>query len=497
MGGSFQGTLPVAAEQATGRGVRGVVAAAAPHAAALGAEVLRAGGNAFDAVVTAGLAETVLLPPKCGLAGDLIALRLEPGQDAPTALLAIGGAPAGLVDAVARQGWGATGPSAVGVPGAPAGYAALAELGTRSLVELAAPAARLARDGFVWAPICTVLAEESHDLVARWNPEGTRYFPRGAAIAPGSVVRLPGLAAVLDEFAARGAGLFEGPVGDAAVAKVRQLGGVVTMEDLSRFGAADWCEPARGEVAGHEVWATPAPTHGPSLLAAVAAAQPGDDPGVVWQRVQTAIAERRGTLADPREGTSMVSAADADGNAVVVIHSNSYPRFGSGLVVADYDLILANRAGRGFTGEPGHPNFPAPGRRPATTLHAWAWGGDGRATLLGATPGGANQMPWNAQLIQQLVDDERPLGMLVVAPRWEWLQPDSDGEDGPAQGHGIRVEAGFAAADVDRLRAVADHLEEVARWGLRSAQQVLARPEPGAALTAAVDPRTGGTVVPA
>src|SRR5690606_39657242 len=65
---------------------------------------------------------------------------------------------------------------------------------------------------------------------------------------------------------------------------------------------------------------------------------------------------------------------------------------GSGLVVPEYDLILANRAGRGFTAEPGHPNFPEPGRRPATTLHLWAAGpGGGRPRVVGGTPGGANQ----------------------------------------------------------------------------------------------------------
>ena len=110
----------------------------------------------------------------------------------------------------------------------------------------------------------------------------------------------------------------------------------------------------------HTLWATPAPTHGPTLLAAVAAATPGDDPATQYRRVLAAIAQQRDVLADP-SGTSIVSAADRDGNAVVVVHSNSYPRYGSGLVVADYDLVLANRAGRGFNPDPGHANFPIAG----------------------------------------------------------------------------------------------------------------------------------------
>src|SRR5690606_40886656 len=99
---------------------------------------------------------------------------------------------------------------------------------------------------------------------------------------------------------------------------------------------------------------------------------------------------------------------------VVVIHSNSFPRFGSGLVVPEHDLILNNRPGRGFSPDPDHPNFPAPGRRPATTLHAWALSdSEGRPELLGGTPGGENQMPWNTQLLCQALTGESSPGLLV------------------------------------------------------------------------------------
>ncbi|MCU1650877.1 MAG: gamma-glutamyltransferase [Pseudonocardia sp.] len=83
---------------------------------------------------------------------------------------------------------------------------------------------------------------------------------------------------------------------------------------------------------------------------------------------------RRSTHADSSigGGTSVVTAADTAGNAIVLVHSNSFQRYGSGIVVAPYGLVLSNRPGRGFTDDPSHPNFPAPGRRPVTTLHAWA-----------------------------------------------------------------------------------------------------------------------------
>jgi len=473
--------LEVMAEQCTGRGPRGVVCAAAPAASLAAAAALQEGGNAFDAVVTAALAETVLLPSKCGLGGDLVAIVLAAGAREPEALLAIGGAPAGLGAVAASGDWREVGPNAVGPPAAPAGYLALAARARFSLERLAAPARALAREGFAWAAVNEDLARASQALVQEQNPDGTTYFPGGEPLRAGSIVRLPRLADALDELVERREAFLEGPVGDAIVAAVRQRGGVLRREDFA-YARAGWAPCAAGTADGVAVWVTPAPTHGPSLLDAVAAAAPGDDAGVVYRRVVAAINRRRDALSDP-SGTSMVSAADADGNAAVVVHSNSFPRFGSGIVVPEYDLVLANRAGRGFTPTPGHPNFPVAGRRPATTLHAWAMAdGGGKVRFLGGTPGGANQMPWNAQLLQQIVDGGHAPGLLVTSPRWEWLPADD----------GARIEEGFADTDVGALGAAAPRVTHAGRWALRSAQQVVRLPSRGEPYVGAADPRTVG-----
>lgn len=480
--------LAVMAEQCTARGARGVVCAAAPLAAQAGADALRSGGNAFDAAVAAALAETVLLPSKCGLGGDLVAIVRRAGEPAPEALLAIGGAPAGLA-AVARAGaWSDTGPMSIGPPAAAAGYFALAADGRLPLERLAAPGIELAVDGFAWAAVNHRLTNASVDLLRRWNPEGTVYLPDGLPIPTGALVRLPGLAAVLESFVERGGSFLAGPIGDAIIAAVGAAGGVLGRDDLAA-AIAEWRPCDDTVVGGRTLWATPAPTHGPSLLDAMWGAQPGDDLVTQYGRVLAAIRRRRSGLGRGRpdpSGTSIVSAADREGNVVVVVHSNSYPRYGSGLVVPGFDLVLANRAGRGFTPEPGHPNFPEPGRQPLTTLHAWGVSDDGgRVALLGGTPGGDNQMPWNAQLLQGVIDGTTDPGRLVTEPRWEWLPADD----------GVRVEAGFDAAAVDALAASAPRTVRSARWAMACAQQVVVVPVDGEALVAAADPRTVGSAL--
>lgn len=483
-GGARADEVAVMAEQCTGRGARGVVCAAAPLAALAGATVLREGGSAYDAAVAAALAETVLLPPKCGLGGDLVAIVLPAGATEPEALLAIGGAPAGLAAVAASGAWREVGATSVGPPAAPAGYLALAARGRLPLHRLVAPAVDLARHGFPWAAVCRALSVQAAALVREHHPDGCAYYPGGVPFDAGALVRLPGLAATLEAFADEQDAFLAGPVGAAIVAAVQERGGVLSLDDLA--GArAEWVPCARGAAGPLTAWATPAPTHGPSLLDAVALAGTDDTPAVTYQRVLGAIAARKATLRDP-SGTSMVSAADADGTVVVVVHSNSFPRFGSGIVVPGWDLVLANRAGRGFTPTPGHPNFPVAGRRPATTLHAWAVAdADGRPRLLGATPGGANQMPWNAQLLGRVVAGCEEPGVLVTSPLWEWL-PDDDG---------VRIEGGFDPQHEAGLGAVAPRVVHAGRWGCRSAQQVVRVARDGEPWVGAADPRTVGAAL--
>ncbi|ROO86649.1 gamma-glutamyltranspeptidase/glutathione hydrolase [Actinocorallia herbida] len=454
------------ARRAVASGTLGAVAAGARPAAAIGTAILLQGGNAYDAAVAAALAETVLLPSKCGPAGDVVALHLGADADRPASLISVGKAPARLYGAAEATGWApcVTGPLSVGVPGAPAGYSALAARGRLGLAALTRPAIDLARRGIIWSSVNRRLVAESLDVLTEWQPQGTRYSPTDGPLPLGSRVRLPGLADVLTEFADRGAELFTGALGERVVAYVTGHGGVVEPADLRPVPPLE--TPAgHAPIDGTDVWATPAPTYGPALLAALAE-------GGAPEAVRAALAGLRAPTGLPPalvDGTSTVAAADAEGNLVVLVHSNSFPRYGSGLVVPGLDLVLSNRAGRGFTFLPGHPNAPLPGSRPPTTLHAWAAKDSSGAWVLGATPGGEQQVPWNTQTLRRLLDlppdlapDLAPaaLATALAAPRWEFT------------------------ASGDLLRE-GDRLPE---FGARSAHTIVRRDADGT-LTAVADPR--------
>lgn len=460
-------------------GTRMVVTAGARVAAATGLAAFFAGGNVYDVAVSAALAETVTLPSKCGLAGDLVALVWEAGVAAPSALVSIGGAARGLQDAVISRGLPVTGGLSVGIPGAPAGYAQLAERGRLPLSRLVAPAAELATAGFAWPAVNERLTWASLDLLREQNPDGVVYLPDGRPIHAGERVRLPGLADVLAEFADRGAGLMDGPCGDAVAASVAEHGGVIERGELSS-AEPRWTSAAGIELTDLCLWATPLPTHGPALLEAAAGFDRVAEPAALLRHVDDVVRRRAATVGDGQDGTSVVTATDAAGNAVVIVHSNSFPQYGSGIVVKPYGLVLSNRAGRGFTAERGHPNFPIPGRRPITTLHAWAARTADGVGFVGATPGGENQMRWNAQTLHALHGGETDPARLVCAPRWGR----SGGE--------FMVEEGFGAAEREDLLRVAG-TRPVPRWGMASAQQVVRLAGDSGLLVGAADPRTGAT----
>ncbi|MFC4350253.1 gamma-glutamyltransferase [Fodinicurvata halophila] len=442
-----------------------VCTAAVPAAARTGLDALRAGGNAFDAALAACFVETVWLPMKCGLAGDLVAL-MRTAEGEVQCLTAIGGGPVALGSGARLE---KTGPCSVGAPGAPIGYATLAERAVHPLSELIAPAAAYAEAGIFWTPVAVNLTREAAPLLKSHN-SSTRFLPEGMLPQAGEPLHLPGLARLLGDFANKRGALFHGDLGEAVVARVKAAGGFISLEDMKAVEAT-LAVPLTMELDGSGVARmTPAPSHGLLLAKALehAVAQGCDS----WTAFITA---REVLTAAGDEGTSVVTAADNDGNGVVVVHSNSFPQYGSSLVLDEYDLVLNNRPGRGFDLEAptDHWNAPAAGRIPFTTLQAWALERpDG--VYLGGTPGGQNQAPWNLQTILDLLDGAHDLGALVTRPRW--------GLDGNGA---VLVEKGCD------FTATQSSMREVPALSLRSAEQVIRIPGECAPLEAAADPRTG------
>ncbi len=251
---------------------RFAVASDHPLASNAGLEVLQQGGNAADAAAATMLALGVVNPQSSGMGGGGFALYYDAESGELTFLdfreRAPGGATPDMYADNESQGGPASkksqlGGLAAGVLGEPAGIAELVRrFGDKPLSVAAAPAARLAGDGF-----------EAHEALSRMSvafaehlrrdPVMRRWIGAGAeGIAVGQRIRNPELARTLREFGARGApAIYEGRVARAIVAASRRNGGIITLEDLADYAVVER-EPLSANLLGHRWVTAPPPSAG-------------------------------------------------------------------------------------------------------------------------------------------------------------------------------------------------------------------------------------------
>jgi len=226
---------------------RAMVVSAREEASRIGAEVLRKGGNAFDAMVATEMALAVAYPFAGNLGGGgFMVYRLKDGragsldyrEKAPMAahkdmyLDSLGNP---LPD-LSRKG-----ATSAGVPGTIAGiFEVHRKFGTLPMEELLAPVIALAEEGVRVTPKqAERLAGVRQDMIAI-NGDS---IPFAMETREGDTLRYAALAQTLKRIAANGRDEFYGgETGQILVDFIQQKGGYFTLEDLKRYQAV-WRDP--------------------------------------------------------------------------------------------------------------------------------------------------------------------------------------------------------------------------------------------------------------
>ncbi len=450
--------MPTERRVAVARGTRGIVTTG--HAAATDAAlaVLRSGGNAVDAAVTAALALAVVAPYATSLGGELFALVYEPGTRAVRGLNATGYAPAAAVPALFPDGPPRNGVRSATVPALARGLDdLLARYGTMPFAQLAQPAIRLAADGFTVHPTLAENARERRDLLARDPVASALFLPGGEPLAAGSRFVQPDLARVLQTLADEGvAAFYQGPLAERIAAACARAGGLIDAADLAAH-ASLWQAPLSVPFFGHDVWTMPPNSYGATLLlqlldlagAGIATIDPATrafvDVGIAARR--RAYKTAAPWMADPRIGESAAGAAlaaavaaggyaaaaavaaeprdrcttnvvaiDEAGLAVSLVESVSAP-FGAGVVLDGLGILLNNRMA-GFNADPAHANGLAPAKRPANTLAPGLVTRDGALVMSIGTPGTVGQTCTLAQVLARILARGEDPAQAIAAPRW-------------------------------------------------------------------------------
>ncbi|OLC55594.1 MAG: gamma-glutamyltransferase [Acidobacteria bacterium 13_1_40CM_4_69_4] len=471
-------------------GDAGAVVSAEADATNAGLDILRAGGSAADAAVAVALALAVVHPQAGNLGGGGFAVVKN--GDAVTTLDFRETAPRAASHDMFLGPDGKTIPDAslvgglaAGVPGSPAGLYELHHrhgvLPWRTVVE---PALRLARDGFTVSPRLHDAIEWERDLLARFPETAAVWLPEGKPPEPGTVMRLPELAATLATYSERGPeAIMSGPVAAAVAAAAHDHGGLLTTADLLDYRPI-WREPLRFRAFGWEVASMRLPSSGGFILVQSLGMLErlgwSDLPrssvdrlhllAEVWRRAYADrfllgdparmttdvsrllgpawIAERAagidlaratpsarirpwpGIEAGEAAATTHLSVADGAGE-MVALTSTLNGWFGCGVYVRGAGFLLNNEMDD-FVIAPGRPNMfglvqgkansVAPGARMLSSMcPTIAWRGDVSIAL--GSPGGSRIPTATMQVLLDLIVDHDPLQAAVDRPRihHQWL----------------------------------------------------------------------------
>ncbi len=441
----------------------------APHylAAEAGAQILREGGNAIEAMVAAAATIAVSYPHMNSIGGDGFWLISLPGR-APIGVQACGPAAALATrqfyadhgdEAVASRGPRA----ALTVAGAVAGWIeALAiareEGGTLPLSALLADAVRHARDGIPAPYSLASRIERKWDELADIPSFRETYAAEGQP-PEGAIFKQPALAGTFDQLLRAGLDdFYRGDLARQLAAGLERGGSPVRLADLEAY-RAQRVEPLSLGLNNGTIYNMPPPTQGISSMMilgiferlGVTEAEGFAHLHGFIEATKRAFIYRNRYLGDPARmdpawrnwlsddllaseaaaidmaraapwphpsepgDTVWMAAADRHGRVVSYIQS-VYWEFGSAFVVPETGVVWQNR-GASFTLHDG-PNMLEPGRFPMHTLNpALARLNDGQVLAYG-TMGGDGQPQTQATIYSRHVIYGQDMQAAVSAPRW-------------------------------------------------------------------------------
>lgn len=418
---------------------KGCVAAGDTHTAQAAADVLKAGGNAFDAVLAALFASTVAEPVLSSLGGGGFLLA-HPAQGRPVLYDFFAHTPVhkktqvdfhpvladfGTVTQEFHIGLGS-----IAAPGQVRGaFEVLRDLGSMPATDIIAPAQALARGGFKMSPLQAYIFEVVEPIY-RATPECSAQYasPDNSEKLIGAfeTMRVPEAADFLDALAREGDDLFyRGEVAARVARDCEDKGGHLERRDFEAYRVVKR-EPLSVQYAGARILTNPPPSVG-GVLIAFALELLGDG-GVDrlgcgsfeylerlarvmdltnQARVESGLnlhpnsgAEalmdsaflqryREGVLGKPKahRGTTHISVIDKAGNAASMTLSNGE---GSGYIAPGTGVVFNNMLGEEDINPRGFHQWPEDTRLSSMMSPSLIERGDGLLVALGS--GGSNRI---------------------------------------------------------------------------------------------------------
>ena len=246
----------------------GMVSSAHKLASDIGVEIMKKGGNAYDAAVAVNFALAVVYPRAGNLGGggfatilteDGISTTLDfrekaPAKSSKDMYLDENG------DVVALSSL--RGALASGVPGSVKGMKALHDsLGSLPLKVLLTPSIKLAKRGYAISKNEALRLNKNRDQFLKYN-EHTTAFVKEKKWRAGDMLIQPKLAITLKKLANSGLDEFYfGEIANGIVSHFANIDGLISKGDLASYKAV-WRQPVVCDYKGYEVLSMPPPSSG-------------------------------------------------------------------------------------------------------------------------------------------------------------------------------------------------------------------------------------------
>lgn len=230
------------------------IATGHPIATDAAEEMLRAGGNAIDAGVAAGLALGVVHPELVSVAGVAPIILRDGKTGRITSYDGVGVWPKAANVEWFHENFGDAVPEGIlrtVVPAAPAAWIrALSEFGTMRFSDVAAPAIKAARDGFPVFELLSEFVKSHHHDYQRFASTAEIFLPNGKPPVIGTTFVQTDLANTLQimvdaerhakgdrhaGLAAARAAFYEGEIAQKITSFHAENGGLLTMEDMAAY----------------------------------------------------------------------------------------------------------------------------------------------------------------------------------------------------------------------------------------------------------------------
>lgn len=433
-----------------------------------GTNVIKNGGNIFDALITTSSVLSVVQNNLCGLGGDLFALIHTPDGKV---LNLNGSGRSSLnanIDAYAKKGLKTIperGPmAAITVPGIVDAWREInSNYGSMELKNLLSPAIKIAEEGYPLTPKYVASIQGSAKSLGDQKGWKDLFMPDGRSPAAGEIFRQKYLAETLKSVANEGPETFyKGVLMEKIVKGLQEEGCFFTEEDFLKHYST-WDDPLKTTYGGVDVYETYPNSQGATInlwlnllelnRSEVLSQSDGKSLPLMLETGLKAYRARASYITDPKYhdlppgfstmkfsedlmnlpetewgvpaggkdmgDTTYFCLTDNEGNSASVIQSN-FMGFGSGVSPAGTGFIMQNR-GSYFSLDPQHHNSLQPGKRSFHTLCAAMGIKDNEMSFIAGTMGGDIQPQINVQMINKIVDRDMDVQDILDHPRWAFF----------------------------------------------------------------------------